>query len=150
MKQGNPPWNFKLIGELPRITAPWMVDVKKAGRYRFTLRQYPKLADKPVVAVSSVTGAGIPEFTRTLDDLCGAIPERKASGLFRLPVDRVFGVGAGLERPCFGFVCHASLNYVDLGDGALSEDGGPLLGSIEGSFSSNWAVALDFQLRKRF
>jgi arylsulfatase A-like enzyme len=51
MEQGNPPWNFGLIGKLPRETAPWMVDVKKAGRYRFTLRQYPKLADKPVKAV---------------------------------------------------------------------------------------------------
>ncbi len=48
MPQGNPPWNFRLIGKLPRVTAPWMVDVKKAGRYRFTLRQYPRLADKPV------------------------------------------------------------------------------------------------------
>ena len=48
MEKGNPPWNFRLIGKLPRVTAPWMVDVKKAGRYRFTLRQYPKLADKPV------------------------------------------------------------------------------------------------------
>ena len=48
MPQGNPPWNFRLIGKLPRVTAPWMVNVKKAGRYRFTLRQYPKLADKPV------------------------------------------------------------------------------------------------------
>ena len=48
MPKGNPPWNFRLIGKLPRVTAPWMVDVKKAGRYRFTLRQYPKLAGKPV------------------------------------------------------------------------------------------------------
>jgi long-chain fatty acid transport protein len=67
-----------------------------------------------------------------------------------LPFDRVISVGAGVERPCFGFVCYANLSYVDLGDGNLSEDGGPLLGSVEGSFSSNWAVALDFQLRKRF
>ena len=51
MEKGNPPWNFRLIGKLPRVTAPWMLDVKKAGRYRFTLRQYPKLANKPVVAV---------------------------------------------------------------------------------------------------
>ena len=48
MPQGNPPWNFRLIGTLPRVTAPWMVNVKKAGRYRFTLRQYPKLAEKPL------------------------------------------------------------------------------------------------------
>ncbi|MDF7825464.1 arylsulfatase [Pontiellaceae bacterium B12227] len=48
MPQGNPPWNFRLIGKLPRVTAPWMITVQKAGRYRFTLRQYPKLADKTV------------------------------------------------------------------------------------------------------
>ncbi|MEI6890811.1 MAG: arylsulfatase [Pontiella sp.] len=46
MPKGNPPWNFRLISKLPRVTAPWMVDVKKAGRYRFTLRQYPELANK--------------------------------------------------------------------------------------------------------
>ena len=60
MPQGNPPWNFRLIGELPRVTAPWMLDVKQAGCYRFTLRQYPKLADKPVVAVrAKVVIAGL-------------------------------------------------------------------------------------------
>jgi arylsulfatase A-like enzyme len=48
MPQGNPPWNFGLIGKLPRVTAPWMVNVKTAGRYRFTLRQYPKLAEKEI------------------------------------------------------------------------------------------------------
>jgi hypothetical protein len=37
-----------------------------------------------------------------------------------------------------------------LGDGHVSEDGGPLLGSMDGSFSTNWAVALDFQLLKQF
>jgi hypothetical protein len=42
------------------------------------------------------------------------------------------------------------LNFFDLGDGDLAEDGGPLLGSIEGSFSKNWAVMLDVQLRKIF
>jgi long-chain fatty acid transport protein len=67
-----------------------------------------------------------------------------------LPVDRVFGVGAGLERPCLGFQCKMILNYFDLGDGDLAEDGGPVLGSIEGSFSKNWAVMLDFQLKKIF
>ena len=67
-----------------------------------------------------------------------------------LPFDRVFGVGAGAERPCWGFQCKMSLNYFDLGDGDLAEDGGPLLGSIEGSFSKNWAVMLDIQLRKIF
>lgn len=51
MPTGNPPWNFGSIKNLPRVTGPWMVDVKKAGRYRLTLRQYPIEADMPVKAV---------------------------------------------------------------------------------------------------
>ena len=51
MASGNPPWNFGAIKKLPKVTGPWMIQVKQAGRYRFTLRQYPEQADKPVVAV---------------------------------------------------------------------------------------------------
>jgi arylsulfatase A-like enzyme len=51
MPTGNPPWNFGSIKRLPRVTGPWMVDVKKSGYYRLTLRQWPIEADKPVVAV---------------------------------------------------------------------------------------------------
>ena len=51
MEKGNPPWWFGSIRKLPRVTGPWMVDVKQAGRYRFTLRQWPEEAGKPVVAV---------------------------------------------------------------------------------------------------
>ena len=47
---GNPPWNFGAIKRLPRETGPWMVEVKEAGRYRFTLRQFPKEAGKEVLA----------------------------------------------------------------------------------------------------
>ena len=63
-----------------------------------------------------------------------------------LPFDRIWGVGAGLEQACWGHECKFSLNYFDLGDGEVTEDLGPL-GAIEGSFSTNWAVMLDFQLR---
>jgi selenocysteine-specific elongation factor len=48
------------------------------------------LESAPVIAVSSATGQGLPDFVRSLDDICGQIPERRQSGLFRLPVDRVF------------------------------------------------------------
>ncbi|MDF7824773.1 arylsulfatase [Pontiellaceae bacterium B12227] len=51
MKSGNPPWNFNAIRKLPKVTGPWLVNVKQAGRYRFTLRQWPEAANKPVVAV---------------------------------------------------------------------------------------------------
>ena len=53
MPRGNPPWNFGTIKKRPRVTGPWMLNVKKAGRYRITLRQYPKQANKPVVAVKA-------------------------------------------------------------------------------------------------
>ena len=51
MPSGNPPWNFGGIRKLPRVTGPWNVNVKRAGRYRLTLRQWPAAANKPVVAV---------------------------------------------------------------------------------------------------
>lgn len=48
------------------------------------------LEDAPIVPVSAVTGQGLAEFTAVLDEIAQTIPERNASGLFRLPVDRVF------------------------------------------------------------
>ena len=48
------------------------------------------LEDAPIVHVSSVTGQGIDEFKTTLDAICNKIPDTPPSGLFRLPVDRVF------------------------------------------------------------
>ena len=48
------------------------------------------LEGQPIVPVSSVTGDGIPKFIETLQAICTAVPERKQTGLFRLPVDRVF------------------------------------------------------------
>jgi arylsulfatase A-like enzyme len=51
MPAGNPPWNFGAIRKLPRTTGPWKVNVKHGGRYRLTLRQWPKEAGKKVEAV---------------------------------------------------------------------------------------------------
>ncbi len=48
---GNPPWHFGEIQKRVPVTGPWHVDIKRAGRYRLTLRQFPAVADKPVVAV---------------------------------------------------------------------------------------------------
>lgn len=53
LETGNPPWNFGQIRKLPRVTGPWMVEVKEAGRYAFTLRQWPSEAEKPLVAVKA-------------------------------------------------------------------------------------------------
>ncbi len=48
------------------------------------------LKDAPILAVSSVTGEGIPQLVSTLDRLSKEVEERPADGLLRLPIDRVF------------------------------------------------------------
>jgi len=48
------------------------------------------LEDSPILPISSVTGRGIPELIRTLDEIAGQVPQRRPSNLFRLPIDRVF------------------------------------------------------------
>ncbi len=50
------------------------------------------LEGAPIVPVSSATGDGIPRFLEELDALCEGVPERGNTGLFRLPVDRVFSM----------------------------------------------------------
>ena len=50
------------------------------------------LEEAPIVPVSSLTGEGIPHFIDELDALCKGVPERSSTGLFRLPVDRVFSM----------------------------------------------------------
>jgi len=48
------------------------------------------LENSPILPVSSLTGAGIPELIAALDEIAGSIPLRPPSSLFRLPIDRVF------------------------------------------------------------
>jgi selenocysteine-specific elongation factor len=48
------------------------------------------LKNAPILAVSSVTGEGIPQLLSALDLLSQEIKERSSEGLFRLPIDRVF------------------------------------------------------------
>lgn len=48
------------------------------------------LEGAPIVPVSAATGEGIPELLSELDELSAKVPAHSASGLFRLPVDRVF------------------------------------------------------------
>jgi len=50
------------------------------------------LEDAPIVPVSSMTGEGIDEMIRVLDDYCRVLPARSPAGVFRLPVDRVFSM----------------------------------------------------------
>tara|TARA_R110002049_G_scaffold4601_5_gene32625 strand:- start:871746 stop:873512 length:1767 start_codon:yes stop_codon:yes gene_type:complete len=54
LPNGNPPWNFGTISKLPRTTGPWMINVKTPGRYRLTLRQFPKEANMVIEAVRAM------------------------------------------------------------------------------------------------
>jgi selenocysteine-specific elongation factor len=50
------------------------------------------LEGAPIVPVSPTTGAGIDDLRRELARVAAAVPEKNASGFFRLPIDRVFNV----------------------------------------------------------
>lgn len=66
-----------------------------------------------------------------------------------LPLDRVIGFGAGVEWQWKDYKVHSSLNYVDLGDGKVDQNGG-LAGRVKGSFDYNHALVFDMQFIKRF
>lgn len=68
------------------------------------------LAQAPILALSSVTGEGIPELLSALDRLLDAVPPKKDIGRPRLPIDRVFTITG------FGTVVTGTLI-----DGALSQ-----------------------------
>jgi selenocysteine-specific elongation factor len=75
------------------LTKVDMVDEEWLELVREEVREFVKntfLENSPVIAVSSTTGQGLPDFIRSLDDICTQIPDRRNAGLFRLPVDRVF------------------------------------------------------------
>ncbi len=48
------------------------------------------LEDAPIIPVSSATGDGIPDFLNALVQIGGQVTQRVSTGIFRLPVDRVF------------------------------------------------------------
>jgi len=50
------------------------------------------LEGAPIVPVSSATGAGLDELRSGLAHVAAEVPEKNASGYFRLPIDRVFSV----------------------------------------------------------
>jgi len=48
------------------------------------------LEDAPIVPVSAVTGQGLDELIKVLDQMAARLAEKPAFGPFRLPIDRVF------------------------------------------------------------
>lgn len=71
----------------------WLATVEEDVR---TALQGTTLAGAPIIAVSSLTGQGLPELLAKLDELADEVVEKDTDLPFRLPIDRVFTLkGAG-------------------------------------------------------
>ncbi|MDD5723092.1 MAG: selenocysteine-specific translation elongation factor [Syntrophales bacterium] len=78
---------------LVALTKTDMVDKEWLALVQEDVRGFLKgtfLEASPIVPLSSVTGTGLPEFLQALGEVISTLEERTDSGLFRLPVDRVF------------------------------------------------------------
>ena len=68
------------------------LDVVKLEVEEFLRNSFLDAAHSSVVAVSSLTGAGLEELRQALIKVAAEIPARNSSALSRLPVDRVFSM----------------------------------------------------------
>ena len=82
-------YGFIVLTKIDMVDAEW-AELVKEDLAEFVEGTF--LENAPVIPVSSVTGEGIPEFIQALDSFCAQISVKKPSGLFRLPVDRVFTI----------------------------------------------------------
>ena len=85
--------------EIPRgiiaLTKAGLVDDTLLGLVRLEVEELVAgsfLEGAPMVAVDSITGAGLEELRNELARAAAAVPERQTAGHFRLPIDRVFSV----------------------------------------------------------
>jgi selenocysteine-specific elongation factor len=86
----------------------WMTLVRDDVR---TLLSGTSLAEAPIIAASSVSGAGIDELRQTIEKLASEEP-RAGNDIFRLPVDRAFSV-KGTGTVVTGTVWSGSLKVED-------------------------------------
>ena len=70
------------------------------------------LENAPIAEVSSVTGEGIEDFIKIIDNLVKEIPERDIGNFFRLPIDRVFTM-KGFGTVVTGTTISGSINTGD-------------------------------------
>lgn len=80
-------YGFVALTKIDMVEPEWLDLVTEEVR-DFTQGTF--LEGAPIVPVSSITGEGIADFIKALDALCRKVPDRSNSGIFRLPVDRVF------------------------------------------------------------
>ncbi len=95
---------LKLLG-VPRgiivLTKSDLVDNRRLAELESEVKGFVTgtfMQDAPILPASAVTGDGIPALKRALLELADEVGERRNSGVFRMPVDRVF------TMPGFGTV----------------------------------------------
>jgi selenocysteine-specific elongation factor len=72
-----------------------LVDAARLSELTATVRHFVRgsfLADAPILPVSSLTGAGLPEVKAVLQEIGRRVRPRPDNGIFRMPVDRVFTI----------------------------------------------------------
>jgi len=77
------------------LTKADLVDTDILGLVRLEVEEFVAgsfLEGAPVVAVSSITGAGLDALREELRLAAEAVPEKSAAGHFRLPLDRAFTI----------------------------------------------------------
>jgi len=70
-----------------------LVDEARLAELTATVRHFVRgsfLADAPILPVSALSGAGLPELKSVLRDLARRAAPRPDNGIFRMPIDRVF------------------------------------------------------------
>ncbi|OGD16241.1 MAG: selenocysteine-specific translation elongation factor [Candidatus Aminicenantes bacterium RBG_16_66_30] len=75
------------------LTKSDLVDAPRLAELTATVRHFLRgsfLADAPIVPVSALTGAGVDAVKAVLQDIGRRVPARSDSGIFRMPIDRVF------------------------------------------------------------
>lgn len=103
-------YGFVVLTKTDMVDEEWLElmqdDVKEFLKGTF-------LENSPIIPVSSVTGSGIPEFIKTLDEISATIPVRPLTGLVRLPVDRVFSM-KGFGTVITGTLISGSIHTGDI------------------------------------
>lgn len=92
-----------------------------------------------------------PDLAFSVGALYASSPLSDGSRTIGLPLDRTIVAGGGVEwQWSEDLVFKTALNYIDLGNGKVDYEGGPLTGAISGSFGDNDAIAFDLQVIQRF
>ncbi len=78
---------------LVALTKSDLVDETRLAELTASVRAFVRgsfLADAPILPVSALTGAGLPELKAALQSIGRLVRPRSDSGVFRMPIDRVF------------------------------------------------------------